>query len=201
LGVSHILSYNKKEMDNDFVYHASKNRGLKIIKPRESTHKQRWVYATKDIITSAMFLGNNSDFICQTGVENGKPCIYEQFKGALEHAYAGQQGSIYKVDGKNFKSDQTSWSAEVVSDKAQVVLEEIKIEDSLKFLLKLEKEDKLKIYKYPNKPPHAPKDKGDIIKKAVQWTFDFGESTLDQVKKYHPDVLPEVLKRLKNIRK
>lgn len=109
-------------MDENVVFHASKTEGLKTLEPREGTHKKKWVYATRDIAFSAMFLGENFDFVCQTGTENGKPCIYEQFQGALELAYAGQKGVIYTLDGKHFKSGQTSWSGEVVSEKAALVL-------------------------------------------------------------------------------
>jgi len=188
-------------MNEKIVYHASKTHGLITLQPKESTHRQKWLYATKNIATSAMFLGKNFDFICQTGTENGKPYVYEQFKGALEHAYTGQTGSIYKLDGKNFKSGRTSWSAEVVSETAVSVLEEINIKDSLKFLFDLQKEDKLKIYRYPNRPKNAPKDKSDIINKAAQWTIDLGENVLEQVKKYHPDILPKVLKKIEEIKK
>lgn len=147
-----------------------------------------------------MFLGNNFDFMCQAGIDRGKPYIYEQFEGALEHAYAGQKGSIYKLDGNSFKDGQTSWSAEVVSEKAEPGIEEISVEDSLKFLFDLEKEGRLKIYRYPDRPKNRPKDKSDIINKAAQWTIELGESTLEQVKKYHPDVLPKVLEKIEELR-
>ncbi len=59
-------------MENqEFVYHASKAKGLKKLEPRKSTHKKPWVYATKDITTSAMFLGDNYDFIVQTHLNKG----------------------------------------------------------------------------------------------------------------------------------
>ncbi len=188
-------------MNKNFVYHASKTQSLTVLEPRESTHKQKWVYATKDIVTSAMFLGDNFDFICQTGVENGKPYIYEQFEGAFQHAYSEKTGSIYKLNAVNFKNGKTSWSAEVVSEKVEPVLEEINIDDVSKLLFKLEKEGKLKIYKYPNKPSNVPKDKSDLIEKAARWTIDFGDNTLEQVKKYHPDILKAVLKRINDLKK
>ena len=184
-------------MITKFVYHASKVGGLKVLEPKPSTHKKKWVYATKDIATAAMFLGENFDFICQTGLENGKPYIYEQFKGAFKEAYSGQKGSIYKLDTSGFKENQTSFSGEVVFGKPAKVIEEIKIPDALKYLEKFKKEGKIKIYKFPHKPKGAPHDKSDIIEKAVVWTKDFGEDILEQVKKYHPDVLSDVKKRLK----
>lgn len=194
---SNIIKY----MHKNVVYHASKTQGLTALEPRESTHKKKWVYATKDIVTSAMFLGDNFDFICQTGVENGKPHIYEQFEGAFQRAYGKKIGSIYKLNAANFKSGKTSWSAEVISEKVEPVLQEIKIDDVAKFLLQLEKEGKLEIYKYPNKPNTAPKDKSDLVEKAARWTIDFGDSTLEQVRRYHPDILQAVLRRIDTLKK
>lgn len=180
-----------------YVYHASPVQDLKILKPRSSTHKKSWVYGALNIETAAMFLGNNNDFICQTGISfNDKPHIIERFEGALEKAYAGQKGSIYELKGETFKSGQTSFMAEVVSEVPVEVLEEKKIEDVLGYLLKMEKEDKVEIYRYPNKPKGFPDDKSDIVDRAIKWTIDFGEDVLKQVQDYHPDVLKEVVVQL-----
>jgi len=179
-----------------FVYHASKKQNLKILKPNVSTHKNLWLYATKDMETSSLFLGDNSDFICQVGLENGKPYVVERFKGALAHAYKNKSGSIYKIKGDKFKTDKTSWSAELVSEEEVKPVNESKVKDALKFILNLKKEGKVKIYNYPNLPIGYPTDKSDLIEKAVSWTNDFGSKILDEIKKYHPDILPEVHRRL-----
>src|SRR6266536_2448718 len=127
-----------------FVYHASRKSGLRLTEPHTSTHRRAWVYATEDIPTSAMFLGDNNDFICQTGIEDGMPCVCERFQGALELAYSGKSGSIYGLASAHFTSDQTTWPAEVVSDQPEKVLEEIGVEDALVYLRELEKEGKLR---------------------------------------------------------
>jgi hypothetical protein len=184
-------------MTQEFVYHASKTSGLKKLEPRPSTHKKSWVYATKEIAFSAMFLGDNFDFICQTGTQNGKPQIYERFQGALELAYKGKKGSIYKLPSKTFNEGKTQWSAEVVSDKAVIIKEEIIVNNALSFLEKLESDENLIVYRYPNLPPNAPKDKEDIVERGINWTIDFGENTLDQIQQYHPDVLERVIAGLK----
>lgn len=180
------------------VYHSSRVKGLKKIEPRISTHKQPWVYATKDLATSAMFIGRNYDLICQTGVDrNGKPYIYERFPNALEYGFKNQTGSIYVLDGSSFKSDKTSWSAEVVSEVSVDVLKEISIDNALGYLFQLEKEGKLTIYRYPNTPDGIIKNKEDVIDKVVNWTSKSDSPILDDVRKFHPDILEEVRKRLK----
>lgn len=177
----------------DRVYHSSTTSGLKQLLPKESTHKQPWVYATKDIATSAMFLGHTGDFICQTGVEDGIPCLYERFTGAFDMSYKNKKGSIYVLDGKNFSEGKTTWSAEVVSSAVAPVLEEIIIDNVEEYLKKLDSEGKLKIYMFPTRPA----DNSDLIEKAVRWTMDFGEGTLEQLQRYHPNLLHTVLLQLR----
>jgi hypothetical protein len=180
-----------------YVYHSSKTQNLKTIIPKPSTHKIPWVYATKDIATTAMFLGEFSDFICQTGNgDNDIPYIFERFEGAFDLAFKDRKGSIYKLLGKNFKEGQTTWSAEVVSDQEEKVIEEYKVNNVIEYLEKLENEGKLKIYRYPEKFKYIPEDKSDLVERGVQWTIDFSEDVLTQVQKYHPDILERVIDEL-----
>ena len=41
------------------------------------------------------------------------------------------------------------------------------------------------------------KDKEDIIERVVNWTSKSDSTILDDVRKFHPDILEEVKKRLK----
>ena len=183
-------------INQKYVYHSSKVSGLKILKPRPSTHKIPWVYATRDIATTAMYLGDNFDFICQTGFSNGKPYIWERFKGAFDLVYKNKKGSIYYLKPDTFKEYMTSFNSEIVSEVPVKVEKEIPINDVHKYLLNLEKEGKLEIFMFPNTPDGRASDKQDIVERGINWTIDFGESTLEQIVKYHPDVLDRVIKGL-----
>ena len=185
---------------DNYVFHSSKIGGLKYLEPRESTHQQRWVYATKDLATAALFLGENFDFICQVLTKNGKPIVYEQFEGALEQAYAGKGGYIYKLPAESFEEGQTGWSGEVTSKAKVQIAEEIKIDDALKLIKKLERQDQLRVYLFPEKPQNVPTDKSDIVERAVDWIPKFGEKVLKQVEEYHPDVLHRVISELKALK-
>lgn len=90
-------------INQEYVYHASKGRGLKVLEPKLSTHKVLWVYATKDIVTAALFLGHNFDFICQVGALGERPFIWERFEGAFDLAYKDKKGSIYYLKPDTFK--------------------------------------------------------------------------------------------------
>lgn len=78
-------------------------------------------------------------------------------------------GYIYKLDASNFKSGQTGWSAEVVSDKDEEVVEVEYIENVYDELIKLNKEGLIKLYLYPDKPNRIPQDNSDLIPKVIKW--------------------------------
>ncbi len=185
------------------VYHASRVQGLKLIKPRRSTHGRPWVYATKDPVLAACFLGNRGgDFTCAVGrdPESGKPFICERFKGAFELRYRGVKGSIYVLSGKDFREGETGWDEEVVSPKPVVPLDEIRVSDAAAYLLELEKEGKLLIMRYPRKIAGIPEDDEDLVIRAVVWYRKFrpfGFLVLRELKRYHPQLLPRVEEALR----
>ncbi len=75
----------------NYVYHASKLQGLKVIKPNKSTHNKSWVYAFRKPEFCITMIGNHNDFINQVGIWNGVPYIAERFAGALEYAFDGMR--------------------------------------------------------------------------------------------------------------
>lgn len=103
-----------------YVYHGSKISGLKEIEPRKSTHGKEWVYATKSKCIATIFLKNyGSDF---TYVLSGKgtkenPAIIVERKPRMFEKMFSNGGSIYTLSGEDFIEGQTSWSAEVVTEK------------------------------------------------------------------------------------
>ncbi len=161
------------------VYHASRRRGLKVIRPRRSTHGRCWVYATVDPVLAACFLGDlGGDFTCAVGrdPETGKSFICERFRGAFEMRYRGVQGSIYVLPGEGFLEGQTGWEEEVVSPKPVVPLREIRVDDAAAYLLRLEREGKLLIMRHPGRSPGSPRT--TKIWSAGPWcgTGGFGHS-------------------------
>lgn len=183
-------------INQKYVYHASKTSGLTRLEPRSSTHKVPWVYATKSIASSAMFLGDNFDFICQTGIHKGQPYIWERFEGAFDRGYKGESGSIYYLKSDSFKEGLTSFSAEVVSGILVKVEREKIVEDVKTYLLNLYGEGKLQIFWFPDIPEGFPENKEDIVEKGINWTVDFGEQILEQIEEFHLDVLDRVIKGL-----
>lgn len=183
--------------DMKYVYHSSKIQGLKTIEPRISTHGNSWVYAMEKPEYCLMFLGNHGDIINQTGFTDGIPYIAERFEEALEYAYKNKTGSVYTLEGLDFKAGMTTFTRELVCDHSCKVIEEKKIEDALKEILQLESEGTLKIYRYPNLPSWMPADKSDLIEKIVGWAKKPGSTILEAVKEFHPDILDKIARKLK----
>lgn len=183
----------------DFVYHASKHKGLKRLRPVLSTHGKAYVYATKDLATSALFLsGLGGDFTCAIGRDRQTQKIYvcERFEGAFDLRYAQQSGVIYRVPKTTFLEGQTPWEEEVVSACEVVPVKALHIDDVKAFLLALEKEGAIKIVYYPEKIDGIPEDDGDLIERAVMWSKTNYDQVYVQLKQYHPRLVPIFLERI-----
>mgnify|MGYP007109717763 CR=1 FL=1 len=172
-----------------------------MLKPRRSTHG-RWVYATKDPVLAACFLGSlGGDFTCAVGrdPDTGKPYICERFQGAFELRYRGVSGSIYVLPGGSFLEGKTPWEEEVVSPEPVVPLREIRVPDAAEYLLRRELEEKLLIVRYPRRIAGIPEDDEDLVCRAVIWYRRFrplGFLVLRELSRYHPHLLPRVRRAL-----
>lgn len=154
-----------------YVYHGSSTANLKIIKPNESTHMKKWVYACASKAISTIFLsplGNDLYYYLSGDGINYPVELVERKKDMFKKIF-DCSGYIYKLDATNFKSGQTGWSAELVSDKEEEVIETIYIENVYKELIKLNEEGLIKLYLYPERPDSIPHDNSDLIPKVIRW--------------------------------
>jgi hypothetical protein len=181
------------------VYHCSQIQGLDEIKPHPSSHAKNWVYATKDLVMAAAFLGTTGgDLTCSVGrdEETGKVFICERFTGAFDVRYAGVSGAIYILPGKEFVAGQTQWDEEVVSSQSIKPVREIPVPDAKAFLLQMAKAEKVIIKYYPDKIAYIPEDDEDLVYRAVIWYQNIGDEVLKRFKKYQPGLLPRVKKAI-----
>ncbi len=191
-----------EEIQQDKVYHASSEQGLNLIKPSESTHGEKWVYATLNKAFSAAFLGaEGGDFACHLLEVDGKLYICERFEGAFDLRYEGVSGSIYVLPGEKFVRRKDIWSGEVVSDEEVEPIKEIQIDDAKQYLLDLKEKGQMEIDFYPEKPDIIPEDDEDLVMRAIVWAREgdevHKERILEQVERYHPNLLTRVKKGLK----
>lgn len=154
-----------------YVYHGSPIPNLKIIRAKESTHMKKWVYACTSKAISTIFLsqlGNDLYYSLSGDGIDYQVELVERKKGMFKQIF-NCSGYIYKLDASNFKKGQTGWSAELVSDKDEIVLETIYIENVYKELVKLNEAGLIKLYLYPERPNRIPQDNSDLIPKVIRW--------------------------------
>jgi len=155
-----------------YVYHGSNIPNLKIIKRNKSTHNKNWVYATCSKAISIIFMSSNGNdlYYNLSGDGINYPVELVERKQGMFNKIFNISGSIYKLNSKNFKSDMTGWSAEVVSDQDEKVLGEEHINNVMDELIKLDKLKKIKLYFYPDRPNYVPLDNSDLITKVKNWS-------------------------------
>lgn len=181
------------------AYHSSRAQGLKKIIPQKSTHGESWVYATRDIVMAAAFLGTlGGDFTCAVGrdTETGKPFICERFAGAFDLRYDNVQGAIYVLPGARFVAGKTQWNEEVVCSEAVTPIREIQVDNAKEYLLQLAGEGRLVIKFYSEKVAGIPEDDEDLVYRATIWHRRFGDEILNRVNRYHPHLLERVLQAI-----
>lgn len=184
------------------VYHGSSISKLDTITPHQNTHGN-YVYATNNkVIAIVMAHQHGSDFTYNFGRNSKKEPynLVERIPGAFEMMYKSS-ASIYSLDGSNFKKINTSFN-EIVSSEEEKVLGEEKITDLLRVISNLEKENAIKIYRYPNKPEGFKRDSSDLIEKLAEGQdFETIRSRYITLLSYYPELLDKVNDKLFSINK
>ena len=181
------------------VFHASKTSGLRRLEPRVSSHGTPWIYAARDELTAAMFLGQHHDFILGVGYIGAQPYIVERFAGAFSRAKAGASGSIYVLDGSSFQAGRTGWESEIVSELSLEPLREIIVSDAAEHLLTFERSGLLSIYRFPSRPDHVPADDSDLIEIATELHAQHGQKLLDYLEREYKSDLAHVIAAVRTL--
>jgi len=173
------------------VYHCSPVQGLTLISPRVSTHGQKWVYATGDMIMASVFLGREGgDFTCATGTVDGMPYLVERFEGAMERRYGSIRGSLYTLPGRGFVAGRTTWSHDLVSEESVTPLRETRVDNANDYLLRLAAGGRLIVKFYSDRFAGMPDDDEDLVERAATW------NSMDRLRKYHPSLVDRALEAI-----
>ena len=180
------------------VYHGSIHQGLKIIKRNKSTHGKPWVYATLSKAISTIFISHKGSdlyyYLSGDGTENNPVILVERKENMFKNIF-NVSGSLYTLNGKNFISGKTGWSAEVVSESDENVLHEEHIDNVFEKLKELNESGELKLYLYPNRPSFLPKDNSDLVPKVIRWKNR--GINIDQFFKLYPELKEQYLNMIK----
>lgn len=183
------------------VYHGSPVCGMEKAIPKISSHGKPYVYAAKKRIIATLFLERWNDFIFNLGTtnDNGIEIIQltERYENALYEVYGNKSGYLYTLDGTTFEEGKTSYSEEVVSEESVSVIRCEKIENILLEILNYEKQDKIKIFRFPERPSYIPVDNSDLIREAISIFRKTGDmKVIDYCIGKHPYLKEGLLKQL-----
>lgn len=181
-----------------FVYHGSKEHGIKRLEPRKSTHGV-YVYATPEKVLALVFSGRcGDDLTYDIGHfdtdKNGPWELVENIPEAFEKMFSNSS-SIYLLSGETFKDINTGFE-EVVSETSVDVIDEEYCENVYEGLKIAETNGLVKIYRYPNKPFSFKQDGSDILDK---WRYckdklhkEFTKNEFDRLVCLHPNLLEKI---------
>ena len=176
------------------IYRGCKEKGLKVMEPRLVNHGEKFVYGTTDMIEALIYSvkGGNLNYTNIYGYDDdNKRCLIERKEKCLEEIFS-VEGGYYILDDKDFvKHDEIGvGDNEYVSTKPVKVLEEVTIPNVWNYLKELEKESKLKIYRYPSRPKIYPEDDSDLIECAITTYLNTNDldKSFDFLEKYHPEL-------------
>lgn len=178
----------------EYLYHGSKIQGLKKLEV-DKKRKEK-IYATSNEAFAAIFINRvGGSLLASWGrLENKIPYFCERKRGIFNSNYKNRSGSIYKVDKKYFEKNKDNWKEEWESAKEVPVVEEIKISDIKKYLLKLRRQEKLEIIFHKDRLkffPNLDKDLEKMVKKLIK---KYGkEKILSSLKKYHPRLAKQIV--------
>ena len=176
----------------DVLYHGSSKQNLGILNPKESGHKQQYVYVVSEEAFAAIFINRpGGSLVASFGrLKDGTPYFCERKKGIFEKNYTNKKGSIYLVNKSKFKNKANLWKEEFITKGPIKPIEEIKIEDLKKHLLKLEKEGKIKIILFKDRKKYFPKIDEEILETAKKLIEKYGfKKILPSLKKHQPKII------------
>ncbi|MDD3241967.1 MAG: hypothetical protein PHQ64_04285 [Bacilli bacterium] len=175
------------------IYRGCKEKGLKVMKPKLVNHDKPYVYATTDKIEAIIYSvkGGNFNYTNIYGYDGNKRCLIERKKNELENIY-NTSGRYYILSPDSFfRHDEIGvGNNEYISESSVKVLEEIEVPNVWELLKEKEKNQEIKIYRYPTRPDSYPADDSDLIECAtiIYLQTDEFDKPFDFLLKYHPEL-------------
>jgi len=152
------------------LYHVSDISGIKVLKPKLSSHGKAWVYAVDNLVTGLLFGTKQDDFdFLITEDDAGKPVVYECYPKALEMIYRGKQCFAYELAEDGFVRGKTEWKPELVCEHEVPVLNEITVDDLYQRLMDEETDGNLAIHRYKANPAYKKIISEHIIDRLIRF--------------------------------
>lgn len=137
------------------LYHVSPVPGLRVLRPRVSSHGKAYVYAVEQLTVGLLFGAPKDDLDFMMDCDSsGRPVIYECYPHAFERKYGGKRCSVYELREDGFQRGITGWSPELVCETAVPVQRERVIPDLSETLLQEREEGRLILHRYQDTPEY-----------------------------------------------
>ena len=161
--------------------------------------KKKWVYGALSKSIALIFISNKGSDLYYHLSGNGtkeNPIVLVERKENMFKEIFDMSGSLYTLNAKNFVSGKTGWSAEVVSEFDEPVLNEEQIDNVLKEIIQLASKKELVLYFYPDRPKNIPLDNSDLIPKVIKWKKR--GVNIDKFFALYPELKDKFFKQLEN---
>lgn len=182
---------------NKIVYHGSSIGDIKELVANYSTHQKKCIYATDNIGVAMLFTARgNKDLDTVKLYDNEIPIIVERRPGIFNELY-NRPGYIYELDGSTFNHHDYLWEPEVISFEESIKpLNVIYYENIMDAMYEEEKNNRMIIYKYPNRPTNIPLDNSDLIDEYISFEKQGIKGAIDKLIEVYPEFTDIVKERL-----
>jgi hypothetical protein len=174
------------------LYYCSSISGLKLISSDSSESTLSENCGCKSKIGSLLaFIIKDHEFCFTVGKDLTSGLFYlcERFENSVFSVLKGKRVSIYQFEQSITEDVETCWSDKfIIKNGVEVIKEEVII-DLYEYLIQLNKDGFMMIYKYPDKISDIPEDDQDLIDLAIIKYRMYGESVMHTISKYHPHLL------------
>jgi len=177
------------------VFHGSPNQGLDMIKRRSSTlFSQEMVFASRDFFIASLFLQKTGgDFVCSIVKKASEIFLIERIKDGLYHRYNSFPASIYVLPEGSFYSKPNLWQEELVSDSDVRPLTEIKISNTIDYILQLSVLNHITFIKYQERGGYVEHEDADLVRLCN--LYGQSEVIAPEMLQFMQTYQPEVLER------
>ena len=129
----------------------------------------------------------NGDLDLDLSYDNGVLTIVERRPGVLVKRFSNG-GYLYELSGETFNHYDYLWSAEVISFEKSIKPNKVTyINNILEEIIKNQKEGKIILYTFPNRPLHIPLDNSDLIDKYIHFEEIGIKGAVNQLLKIYPE--------------
>lgn len=184
------------------VFHGSPIQNLEVIKPGlYFTAKEPLIFASRNLHIASLYVDTKgSEFACTIVMDHHFhiPVIVERMRDGLRKRFTSQGGSIYglKNDTFNYAGTLENLSdAEMISREDQVPMIEMKFDDTLKYVLELGNQKKVRIIPYKDRHEYLPKTDLDLKRLLIKYLASKSpdQEVLAMIKAYHPTLYNAVI--------